>query len=240
MRFLCISDIHGNAEALNLILKEGEARGFDQLIVCGDICFPGEGALEVWKTLVKYNAMCVQGLGDRALHNVDPDKLSATSDEGKAKVEQLRKTKTDLGELIVARLGKLPPLARLPLESGHTMLVVHGSPGDPTESLSRDMSEDELIARLGDEPGDLIICGSSHEQFEGTVADVDIVSVGSVGEAPGGTHALGAIINSTQGGYSVTMIQVPLDGSGAETSERAADLQSEEDKKAEREGDLRD
>lgn len=93
------------------------------------------------------------------------------------------------------------------------MLVVHGSPGDPTESLSRDMTEDELVARLGNEPGDLVVCGSSHEQFEGTVADVDIVSVGSVGECPGNTHVLGAIIHSAQTGYSVTMLKVPLDDS---------------------------
>ena len=213
MRFLCISDIHGNAEALHKILQEGDARGYDQLIVCGDLCFPGKGALEVWKTLVQRNALCVQGLSDRALASVDPDKLTAETPAGQERLNRLRELKTELGELIIARLAKLPTSVNLPLESGHSMLVVHGSPGDPTESLSRDMTEEELVARLGDEPGDLIVCGSSHEQFEGTVADVDIVSVGSVGECPGGTHVLGAIIHSAQTGYSVTMLKVPLDDS---------------------------
>lgn len=210
MRFLCISDIHGNAPALHKILAEADALGFDQLICCGDLCFPGEGALEVWKTLVDRNALCVQGLGDRALSRVDPDTLPAKSPEAKARVEQLRKVRRQLGEIILVRLGKLPPLARLPLESGHTMLIVHGSPGDPTDSLMRDMTEEELLARLGDEPGDLVICGSSHEQFDGIVADVRIASVGSVGEAPGGTHALGAIVESNKAGFDVTMLSVPL------------------------------
>jgi predicted phosphodiesterase len=99
------------------------------------------------------------------------------------------------------------------------MLVVHGSPRDPTESLNREMTEEELVAALGDEPGDLIICGSSHEQFEGKVADVHIVSVGSVGEAPGGTHALGALVATNQTGYTVTLLQVPLErDSSAETT----------------------
>ena len=92
------------------------------------------------------------------------------------------------------------------------MLVVHGTPADPHASFSREMSEEELMAALGDEPGDLIVCGSSHEQFEGQIADVDIVSVGSVGEAPGGTHALGALVHSTQTGYSVSLLSVPLEG----------------------------
>lgn len=210
MRFLCLSDIHGNQEALNAILREGDALGFDQLVVCGDLCFPGRGALSVWKTLVKRKALCVQGLGDRALGNVDPDKLPTSSPEGQEKVEALRRVRDELGELILARLKKLPTIARLPLESGHTMLVVHGSPGDPTESITRDMTEEELVACLGDEPGDLVICGSSHEQFDGFVADVRIASVGSVGEAPGGTHAYGAIVESNQGGFDVIMLSVPL------------------------------
>jgi predicted phosphodiesterase len=211
MRFLCISDIHGNQAALDAILKEGDGLGFDQLIVCGDLCFPGKDALSVWKTLVERKALCVQGLGDRALANVDPDQLPTKTPEGAEKVQRLREVKEQLGELILARLAKLPPLARLPLESGHTMLVVHGSPGDPTESMTRDMTEEELLARMGDEPGDLVICGSSHEQFDGIVADVRIASVGSVGEAPGGTHALGAIVESNQGGFDVIMLSVPLE-----------------------------
>jgi hypothetical protein len=70
---------------------------------------------------------------------------------------------------------------------------------------------------MGDEPGDLVICGSSHEQFDGFVADIRIASVGSVGEAPGGTHAYGALVESNQGGFDVTMLAVPLDGQGETT-----------------------
>ncbi len=210
MRFLCISDIHGHADALDRVLEEGKARGFDQLIVCGDICYPGPEPLRVWKTLVDHRALCVQGIGDRALALIDPKKLTATGEAERKRIERLREVHEELGQLIVARLGKLPPLARLPLESGHTMLVVHGSPADPSEALTRDMEEDELVARLGDEAGDLIICGASHESFVRDVADVKIVSVGSVGEAPGGGYAEGAIVDSAQTGYQVTPFTVTL------------------------------
>lgn len=211
MRFLCISDIQGNARALDRILEEGKVRGYDQLIVCGDLCFPGPEPLRVWKTLIEHNALCVQGLGDRALALVDPKKLSATTETERARIERLKQTHSELGELIIARLGKLPQRAHLPLESGHTMLVVHGSPRDPMEAITRDMTEEEIIHQLGTEPGDLIICGASHEQFEGNVADVHIVSVGSVGEAPGGTHAYGAIVHSAQTGYQISLFSVPLE-----------------------------
>ena len=116
----------------------------------------------------------------------------------------------ELGDIIVARLGQLPPIARLPIESGHTLLVVHGSPADPTEPFDINMSDDELIALLGDEPGDLIGCGGSHVPFDRTVADVRIVNVGSVGEAPSGDHAAAAIITTSQLGISVEQLAVPL------------------------------
>jgi len=210
MRFLCISDIQGNASALRALLEEADSRGFDQLVVCGDICFPGPEPLAVWKLLTERNAVCVQGVGDRALAQIDVKKLRGVSAEEQERIERLAATKKELGELILARLAKLPPLIHLPLESGHTMLVVHGSPRDPTESIARDMTEEELVYALGDEPGDLVICGSSHEQFEGKVADVHIVSVGSVGDAPGGDSAYGALVDSGQVGYHVTLFSVPL------------------------------
>lgn len=210
MRFLCISDIHGHADALDAVLAEGRDRGYDQLIVCGDLCFPGPEPLRVWKTLVEHRALCVQGASDRALATIHPDKLLPTDENARKRVERMRDMHKELGQLIVTRLGKLPPLARLPLESGHTMLVVHGSPADPLEPITADMDEDELIGSLGDEAGDLIVCGSSHEAFSREVADVRIVSVGSVGEAPGGGYAHATIIHSTQAAYQVTQFTVDL------------------------------
>jgi len=203
MRFLCVSDIHGHAAALRAVIREAEAHGYDQLIACGDLCFPGPDPLEVWKILVQHRALCTQGVGDRALAAIDPEKLSATGEAERARIDRLRRAHRELGDIIVARLGQLPPIARLPIESGHTLLVVHGSPADPTEPFDIGMTDEEMLALLGDEPGDIIICGGSHVPFDRVVADVRIVNVGSVGESPEGGVAHAAIIVSSQTGYAV-------------------------------------
>jgi predicted phosphodiesterase len=210
MRFLCVSDIHGNARALSAVLEEADAHGWDQLVACGDLVFPGPGPLAVWKTLVQNRALCVQGVSDRALAQIDPTKLSATTGHERDRIERFRQVQAELGELIVTRLGKLPTMAHLPIESGHTMLVVHGSPADPTEPFSDDMTDDEMIALLGDEPGDIIVCGGSHMPFDRTVADVRIVNVGSVGEAPGGGHAHATLITTLPTGVIVRPLVVEL------------------------------
>ena len=48
VRILCISDIHGNADALAAVLATAERRGYTHLLVAGDICFPGPKPLETW------------------------------------------------------------------------------------------------------------------------------------------------------------------------------------------------
>jgi len=210
MRFLCVSDIHGHAKALSAVIEEANAYGWDQLIACGDLVFPGPEPLAVWKILVGNRALCVQGPSDRALSQIDPNKLSATSEHERERIERFRQIRAELGELIVTRLGKLPALAHLPIESGHTMVIVHGSPGDPTESFSAEMSDEELLSLMGDEAGDIVVCGGSHVPFDRTVSDVRIVNVGSVGEAPSGDHASAAIITTSQLGISVEPLAVPL------------------------------
>ncbi len=211
MRFLCISDIHGHAAALDAVIKEADSLGWDQLVACGDLCFPGPAPLAVWKTLLGHRALCVQGVGDRALAQIDPNKLSATSEVERNRIERLRQVQHELGEIIVTRIGQLPAVATLPIESGHTLLVVHGSPLDPSEPFTAEMSDDEMIALLGDEPGDLIICGGSHVPFDRTVADVRIVNVGSVGEAPGGGYAHFTIVTTSALGINVAQHVIALD-----------------------------
>jgi predicted phosphodiesterase len=210
MRFLCVSDIHGNARALSAVIEEANAYGWDQLVACGDLVFPGPEPLSVWKILVGNRALCVQGVSDRALSQIDPAKLSATTEHERDRIDRFRRVQAELGELIVTRLGKLPTMAHLPIESGHTMVVVHGSPSDPSEPFSIDMTDEELLALMGDEAGDVIICGGSHVPFDRTVADVRIVNVGSVGDAPGGGYANGTLITTLPTGIVVRQLAVEL------------------------------
>lgn len=210
MRFLCISDIHGHADALAAVLATAERRGFGRLLVAGDICFPGPTPLETWRRLMSFNATCVQGVGDRALATLDPDGLNARSDFERARLRRLRETRTELGELILARLAKLPISLRIPIEGARQLELVHGSPRDPFEPITHELDDDEIAALLGDNPADVVVCGGSHVPFDRTVGRTRIVNVGSVGEAPGGTHAHATFIETSASGITVEQFAVPL------------------------------
>jgi predicted phosphodiesterase len=210
MRFLCISDIHGHADALAAVLATAERRGFSKLLVAGDLCFPGPAPLDTWRRLMAASAICVQGVGDRALATVDVDNLRATSEHERARLDRLRSTRGELGELILVRLAKLPKTSRITIETGGEILMVHGSPLDPSEPLSHEMTDEEMNSLVGDDPADIIICGASHVPFDRQIGDTRIVNVGSVGEAPGGHHAHATFVETSASGVAVEQFVVPL------------------------------
>jgi predicted phosphodiesterase len=213
MLLLCISDVHGHLDALRAVLATAERRAFHKLLVAGDIVFPGPEPLEVWRRLTAAGAVMVQGLSDRAVATLDPSGLVPRSDHERERLERMKFTRDALGDLILQRIRRLPTHQRIPLEDGGELLLVHGSPADPGEALTHDMTDAEINALIADDTADVVVCGASHLPFDRLVGGVRIVNVGSVGEAPGGrprvAHA--TWIESTPRGVHVEPIVVPLE-----------------------------
>ena len=213
MLLLCVSDIHGHLDALRAVLATAERRSFHKLLVAGDLVFPGPEPLETWRRLTAAGAVMVQGLTDRAVATLDPSSLNPRSDHERERLDRMKTTREALGDLILQRIRRLPTHQRMPLEDGGELLLVHGSPADPGEALTHDMSDAEINALLGDDPADVVVCGASHVPFDRMVGGVRIVNVGSVGEAPGAgmrvAHA--TWIESTPRGLHVESIAVPLE-----------------------------
>jgi predicted phosphodiesterase len=188
VRFLCLSDIHGHADALGAVLATAERRGYSRILVAGDLCFPGPEPLATWQRLAQLGAICVQGVGDRALATVDPTQLRPRDDHERARLKRLLDTRAELGDAILRQLGKLPSMVRQPLggrahaglravpssrevaasaaPTGEHLLVVHGSPVDPLEPLTHDMDDTAIADMLGDDPASVVLCGGSHIPFD--------------------------------------------------------------------------
>lgn len=216
MRILCIADIHGHAGPLERVLAFGKAQGCNVVLVAGDLCFPGPEPLQVWKLLMSVRAHCVQGVSDRAVATLDPDSLTAASDDERARVERLRHTRAELGDVILARLARLPTSFRMSLEDGGELLLVHGSPADPTTSITHDMDDEEVSALLGDDPADVVVCGGGHVPFAREIEPTRIIAVGSVGEAPTPGVAHAVVLDTTSAGTHAQVLQLVL-GQSEET-----------------------
>jgi predicted phosphodiesterase len=213
MLLLCLSDIHGHLDALRAVLATAERRSFHKLLVAGDIVFPGPEPLETWRRLSAAGAVMVQGLGDRAIATLDPAGLRPQSEHEQQRLDRMRATREALGDLILQRIRRLPTHARIPLEDGGELLLVHGSPADPAEALTHDMTDEEIGALLGDDPADVVVCGASHVPFDRMMGGVRVINVGSVGEAPvsaGVPVAHATWVESTPQGLRVEQTVLPL------------------------------
>ena len=217
MRFLCISDIHGELTALRAVLATAERRGYQKILVAGDLCFPGPVPLETWRALQREQAICVQGVADKALATMDPQRLEELAGDPaqKAMARRFVDARRTVGELVLERLRRLPTHHRMALEDGRELLLVHGSPEDPTDAITHDLDDDEILALIGDDPADVIVCGMSHTPFVRELDGVTVINVGSVGDAPGGGVAHATFIESTSGGIVIDPIVVPLQDSVA-------------------------
>ena len=186
-----ISDLHGNLAALEAVVNEFQCRDVKRMYVAGDLILGGQDdPMQVWNTLDKAEARCIRGLSDTALCAVNPDTLTPENETQEAKVAAFLKTRRGLGELLLERLRRLPDRIRIPMVDGREIVMVHGSPIDATTEMSHDLSDDELLALVGDDPADIVVCGSTHVPFQRQVADdLHIVNVGSAGDAPEGKVA---------------------------------------------------
>lgn len=198
-----LADIHGNLRALDAVLAALHEAGVGAVFVCGDLLLDGDDPLGVWMRLQKIGARCVRGTTDRALGTVDPARLRPGTEAEAEAVARFRRTREALGELILARLRKLPEALQLTVPNGDRWLVVHGSPRDPDEVITHDMDDAELEAALGDDLSDVVVCGGSHVPFVRVLPDATVVSPGSVGASPEGGVAHYVLLTPTPDGPAI-------------------------------------
>jgi predicted phosphodiesterase len=184
-----LSDLHGNLVALDVVLAELERLDVKRVCVAGDLLLGGDQPLEVWQRLQALGATCTRGPSDLALASVDPSSLVPIDEAQRRQARVFAETRAAIGDLVAERLRRLPEQQRIPLVDGREVLMMHGSPADSTREISHDLSDDEILALLNDDPADIIVCGSTHVPFQRTVGEYHVVNVGSVGAAPEGQVA---------------------------------------------------
>lgn len=198
-----ISDIHGRLDALDAVLEEGKRHAAKRVYVAGDLLNGGPDPLGVWRRLTEIKAQCVRGVSDSALCSVDASKLVPMNELERQKLDAFLCTRRAVGELVLESLRRLPLSLRVPLIDGGEFVLVHGSPSDPFQEITHDMDDEEILALVGDDPADIVVCGASHVPFQRTISGVHVVNVGSVGAAPEGRVAHYTILTPTPGQRTV-------------------------------------
>jgi putative phosphoesterase len=206
LRIAILSDIHGNAHALDRCLDDLASRGgADVVVAAGDLCLDGPRPKQVLKRLEAVGARCLRGNTDRFVGTAD---LAQLDDEDARGVSWVRER---IGDDWTRRLGELPfSIAFGDGEDG--LLVCHANPTSDDEHVWPDAYDDTLERLFDGVVQRTIAFGHLHLPYVRVWRGRTLVNVASAGlPKDGDPHAHYAILTWRSGGWEVQSRHVRFD-----------------------------
>ncbi len=166
-RLAALSDIHGNATALEAVLKDIAKTKPDAVLVAGDLVVNGpEPALvvDVLRSLPISTTLIVQGNTDIAAADFDYAAAYPWATDGvpDALQDGAEWAHDQLGAERLDWLRTLPAERRWRAEDDTLVLVCHASPGSQTAGLDQGLDPNVTIERVARTDARVIVCGHTH------------------------------------------------------------------------------
>lgn len=179
MKLALLSDIHGNHQALSVVLSAVRQHKVDALLIAGDFIGYYFWPVEVFQLLGAYNVVAVRGNHERMLEKARYDRgflqlVNAKYGSGlKVALEQLDKKR-------IGWLMSLPDSFEYKTEAGN-ILLCHGSPWSRDEYIYPD-SEGGLLDKYASLNARWVVQGHTHYPMIRNYVDVTVVNPGAVGQ----------------------------------------------------------
>ncbi|MDD3150629.1 MAG: metallophosphoesterase family protein [Candidatus Gastranaerophilales bacterium] len=185
MKIAVLSDIHGNMEALEAVLKDITKREIKDIYICGDLAMAGS---EPAKTIdfirneleKKFNLNIIQGNTDEMIAKLPVDKNSEMAKKNMIMTNALEYAQKVLNYEQKNFLASLPVKKSINLDKIN-ILLVHGSPRRNNEDIMPAESVEKIREMISETTEDVIFCGHTHLPAGYQVDKQTVVNVGSVG-----------------------------------------------------------
>jgi putative phosphoesterase len=174
-RVAVLADVHGNATALEAVLREVEREAPDLVVHCGDLTWgplPLEtlDLLEPWR----HRLRCVRGNADRAVVEfaADPDSERKPREDWMIRVHGLR------GRDVLATF---PEQVAATVDGLGAVLFCHGSPRSDEELITSATPLERLAEALDGVEADVVVTAHTHVRYEREILGRRLLNPGSVG-----------------------------------------------------------
>ncbi len=233
MRYLVLSDIHANVEALEAALQAAAAIGYDRVLVLGDLVGYGADPTAVVARVRQLDPLAIiRGNHDRVAAGVnDPDSFNPVARDAALWTREA---------LEPGALAYLQTLAPGPVLVDDLVEICHGSPADEDTYVLDGL---DALRALRDATRQLCLCGHTHVPLavaldgdELTYEDIDdgralalregrryLINAGSVGQPRDGDPRAAFAVADT-GRREVTLVRVAYAIERAQARIRAAGL----------------
>jgi predicted phosphodiesterase len=152
MRYLVLSDIHSNIEALEARVQKAKEAGYEQVVCCGDIVGYGPSPVEVMDLLDEMKTTIIRGNHDRVISGLDePTHFNVAA---RRAVDWTRQ------QLPVEYQHRLADLRVGPLAISEKARLVHGSARDEDEYV---VTQNDALVNLAISGPQLTFFGHTHE-----------------------------------------------------------------------------
>jgi predicted phosphodiesterase len=166
-RLVVLSDVHGNAVALEAVRKQLRKEKPDLVAVAGDLVFNGPdpaGTVDLLQQMEADGAAIIAGNTDVAVADFDyaaafPWFIDGVPDTFVAAAEWAHDA---LGDERIAWLRRLPAERRLVADDGTMILVCHASPGSQTAGFDQALEASVVTERVSRTDARVIACGHTH------------------------------------------------------------------------------
>jgi len=223
-------DIHGNLLALEAVLEDMQARGYDQRYCLGDLVGYGVNPNEVIEIIRTQNIPTIFGNYDEGVGNNRDDCGCAyrTKIARELGNRSIAWTNRNTSEQNKTYLRSLPFSQTIDLE-GIRILLVHGSPRKVNEYLYEDRPERSLERLFENSGVDVIICGHTHLPYHRELSSgKQIINAGSVGKPKDSDPRAGYIVISVEDQeLSIEFIRVAYDVEKAAKAIEASEMPNE-------------
>lgn len=185
MKIAVISDIHGNMQALNAVMRHIKLNHCDKIIGLGDYAMAGPMPVEAvdWFIRAKEERgfILIQGNTDKLVAEYEEGVYQAVKTKYPVMAEALKNDVELLNWRHKDFLRSLPNQLNLQFE-GVKVLLVHGSPRKNNEDILPDTPMEVLEEMIKDTDANIILCGHTHIPcgFQ-TTTKKTVLNAGSVG-----------------------------------------------------------
>lgn len=179
MKLALLGDIHGNADALRVVLAAAISSGAESLLITGDLVGYYYAPLKVLEMLQPWDRHIVRGNHEDMLSIARSDpaflaQVDARYGTGlRTAIEQLNEQQLD-------ELCGLPHPLELEFD-GCKVLLCHGAPWDVDLYVYPD-AVPEMLERCAIQDFDLVVMGHTHYPMQHAIGKTLLVNPGSVGQ----------------------------------------------------------
>lgn len=185
-KLIVLSDVHGNALALESVLDDLKGTGFDHIVCNGDMIQGGPQPAETVQLLREMHCATVMGNSDAWLLTGEETGAEPLSEERLRTLNTVREwSLSQLSEADRTFIRAFPFTITLPLGQGRSLFAFHGSPTSFDQILLPDTPEEEFYETLKPYAEHILTGGHVHLPFTRRLRDSQnfFFNPGSVGVA---------------------------------------------------------